>query len=124
MNSWRDLFVTGRIPPRGRAVPSAADLEKAAFITPQTLTSFVGASMVIGVISRVIMTFLSTADPTVVAAMVAIVIGLVVLAINVTDPRSTPSGRRGWFIAIIVGLINTFYLAAVALGVFQALGGT
>ena len=95
-----------------------------AFITPQTLTSFAGASSIVGIATRVVTVFLPDVNGQNVAAIAAVIMGVVVFIINVTDDDAKPTNKRGWFIASVVGLINTVYLVAVAVGVFEAIAGT
>ena len=123
--AWRKLFVYGRKPARGlvKAAPGAPPAG-GAFITPQTLTSFTGASAIIGIATRVFVALVPSANGRIVATVAALLIGFIVFVINVTDPQAKPSDGRSWFIASVVGVVNILYLVAVALGVFEVLAGT
>jgi hypothetical protein len=133
--NFRNLFVSRTpAPPRMTglslgpadqgAPPPPPPNEGGAFITPQTLASFAGASTIIGVTTRVVTALLPNVDGQSVAAIAAVIMGVVIFLINVTDPDAKPSNMRGWFIAFIVGLVNTIYLVAIAIGVFEAIAGT
>jgi hypothetical protein len=123
--AWRDLFVYRARPTRERTKAGGGEPPAGgAFITPQTLTSFAGASTIIGIATRIYLALAPNANGHVVAAIAAVVMGIIVFAINVTDPQAKPSDGRSWFIASIVGIVNILYLVAVALGVFEALEGT
>lgn len=121
MPPFRDLFVWS--PTRSFVMPRAAGDEppagRGAFITPETLTTFAGASSVIAIVSRVIAVLWAGSDERVVAATVALVVGCIIFAVNVTDPRAAPTTGRDWLIASVVGAVNTVYLIAVALGVSE-----
>ena len=124
MNSWRNLFVKGPpLPPRGQAVAAGAQEIASGFITPQTLTSFPGAVAVVSIISGVITMLSPDTNYKTVAPIVASLIGIIIFIINVTDPRLQPGGSRDWFIAIIVGIVNTFLLIAAAIGVTEGVTG-
>jgi hypothetical protein len=124
---WRDFFVYGRRSARESttgAVMAADTAAGGAFITPQTLTSFAGASTVIGVATRVFIALVPGADGRIVGAIAASLVGIIVFVINVSDPEAQPSTWQKWFQAVVVGAVNTLYLVAVTLGVFEAIAGT
>jgi hypothetical protein len=112
--TWRNFFIY-RVNGNGQP-PSGG-----AFITPQTLTSFLGASAVIGIVAKVYLEMVPGANSKYVGVIVALIIGMVIFIINVTDKQVKPPDLRSWFIAIVVGTINTIYLIAVTLGVFEAI---
>lgn len=118
MNSWRSLFVKGPpIQPRGRAIPAGAQEATGAFITPQTLTTFPGATAAVSIISHVVAQFITKYDFNTVTSFIAILVGIIILIINVSDPRLKPRGSRAWIIALTVGFINACCLVVAALGV-------
>jgi len=90
------------------------------FITPEYLLSFAGASTIISLLVRVF-SALFKGNELVVTSIVALVVGLIILLINLTDPEKKLKGTRDWLIAILVGLINCIYLIAVSIGVFEVI---
>jgi len=122
--SWRNLFV--RSVPVTRVSTQEADTRKrekesvGGFITPEYLLSFAGASTIISLLVRVF-SALFKGNELVVTSIVALVVGLIILLINLTDPEKKLKGTRDWLIAILVGLINCIYLIAVSIGVFEVI---
>jgi len=122
--AWRKLFVYGRKPARGlaKAAPGAPPAG-GAFITPHILTSYAGASVLIGIATKFFVAIVPSADGRIVASVAALLMGMILFVINVTDPQAKPSGRRAWFIASVVGAVNILYLVALALGFFELVAG-
>ena len=106
--TWRSLFI------------SRANGTGGTFITPQTLTSFAGASAVIGITCRIYLALVPGSDFQTVSTSVAVIVGIVIFVMNVTDEQVKPPDLRSWFIASIVGIINTIFLIAVTLGIFES----
>ena len=126
MSGFRNLFVSKGATAGAsgvKALTAPSEGGNGEFITPQTLTTFAGATLVVSVISGVILRLFPSLTSLWVGAAVAFVVGLILLGINVTDPRVKEKLKTGrdWGIAILVGIINCFYLVAVVLGVFKAI---
>lgn len=122
----RNLFISRPVSTspslEGVDLPSS-ESDGGVFITPQTLTTFAGASSVIGVSTRVVTTLWPDVNGQTISAIIAIIVGVAIFGINVFDDQARPKTKSAWFSAVVVGLINTVYLVAVAIGVFETVGG-
>jgi hypothetical protein len=129
MATWRDLFISNRPVEAGKTTitvlsPKTDENATGAFVTPQSLTSFAVATSASALITRVILTLFPTSNQVLIPAIVAFLIGVIIFYINVSDKSARPKDTRSWIISIIVGLINSIYLVAVAIGVFKAIAGS
>ena len=100
--------------------PGVSDTQPAttgAFITPQSIMSFPVASSLVSALWRLAEAIMpSWGTSKVTLLIIALVIGLFIWGISVTDPNLQQS-RREKFIAFGIAVINSLYLAIAALGI-------
>ena len=124
---FRDLFVSAT-----HGGTAQAELESLAgppaegngeFLTPQTLTTFAGATFAISIISGVVQRLFPASSGTWVGTLVALGVGMFLMWVNLTDPRVRRKLRSGrdWSLAVAVGLVNCVYLIAISNGVFETI---
>lgn len=108
---------------KGSAVGPASQAVSA-FMTPQTLTTFSGASMAIAVTDKVIDWFVpeKVANAPWPIALIAAGVGAFLIWMSLTDPALKLTSRERT-IHIVVGIVNTLFLMAAALGIQFAAGG-
>lgn len=128
--SWRSLFNAarpatkvggggGRPPGGGGLAPSAE--RQGAFVTPQSLTTFAGASTAVTLLWKISGLLHTGWDKSHrVALLCALVIGAVLYFISESDPNRGPIiNWRDYAIDGVVALINTLVLFTAAIGVTQ-----
>jgi hypothetical protein len=119
--SWKKLFNIAIPSPRirGEAAPVAAAQEasKGVFVTPQSLVTFPVATMVVGLITKVVTTLQPAWGKGHGVPLVAsLFVGLIIYYIGISDPKANLS-TRDKVIALFIALINTLYLFAVVAGI-------
>jgi len=102
--------------------PQLAQQAVGAFITPQSLVTFPVASGLVALIWAVFRQLFPWGASTAVPAVTALLLGVGIFLITVSEPQARPRGVAGWVVAIFIGLANTFVLLAAALGVSPAGG--
>lgn len=104
-------------PAADRAITPAAaagDESIGVFITAQSLVTFPVASTVVTVVSQVLQAvFPAMKGSTLVPLILAFVVGLLVYGISITKQMTT----REKLIGLVIAVINSFFLAAGALGI-------
>jgi hypothetical protein len=103
-----------------------------AFVTPASLATFSGASLVITVIWLLLQNIFKKAyflKESYIPLIFSVLIGGFLLYMDLTDPeRTVKLARRDYVMKTVIALINSFFLAASALGVsttiYQAPPGT
>lgn len=112
-------------PPAGGGQPASAPVERqGTFVTPQSLTSFAGASLVITVIWKILLGSIDPAwrESRVAALICAIVVGAVIFVINETDPDAGERNARTVAIDGFVAFVNALILFSTAVGATTAAG--
>lgn len=86
------------------------------FITPESLSSFSGAAVVVGILAEfLVRVFYFNRDVTVV--VMSLIVGGVIFALSVEEPGSRPKTFVRWLVAVIIGILNSLLLAAAVEGV-------
>mgnify|MGYP006289171827 CR=1 FL=1 len=127
----RDIVVaTGRVPKRerdeegavkgiARAAPPAT-VETPVFITPQTLVTFPGASMVVLIIWRTLgLAYPPLEEMNLVPIIAALIVGALIYIVSLSKEMTLKEKLIGAFLA----LINAMYIALFVLGVPVTFGG-
>lgn len=127
----RDLFNVRRVPtapgPGGGAAPGEPALEprQGAFVTLQSLTSFAGATGVVGLLWRTLAAVLPGWGQSITAAFCcSLVVGAALYLISETDPARGPLRPREYFVDAFVALINILVLFSAAVGATQVASGS
>ena len=122
----RDIVVAKARPPEGPVAkgPARAGEETPAetpvFITPQTLVTFPGASMVVLIIWRTLgLAFPALETMNLVPIIAALIVGVLIYLVSLTPNMTTKEKAIGAFLA----LINAMYIALFVLGVPVTFGG-
>jgi hypothetical protein len=98
---------------------AANDGATGVFITPQSLTSFPGASFGVMLLTTAIGRLVPSAAPsTWLPFGAAAVIGAFIMYMNLSDPRRRKT-RRNTVIDVAVGVLNTLYLFAASTGILK-----
>jgi hypothetical protein len=125
MNGLLNLFLSRPRPPvvlKGQALPAGVQDQPpvGTFVTLQALATFPGATTVIAGLSKII-AFIGgfhshgTKNLTIV---IGLIVGLIIfLASTISDDRVKPRGRIEWITTIFLGIVNTLFLIAAALGI-------
>jgi hypothetical protein len=96
------------------------------FITAAALVTFPVATATIGLISKFVefcanKGFKSDAwtkdNMWWITIIIALVIGIFIFVFTTLEESARPKDKRQWFIAIVIGTVNTIYLAGAALGI-------
>jgi hypothetical protein len=96
------------------AVDTAAPGQVGAFITPQTLVTFPGASTVVTVVWKLLGTAIpSWHDVKLVLFVIALIVGMLIYLLS-DDKGNDVKSKVSSF---IIALLNSFMLAAAALGI-------
>lgn len=124
---FRELFIVTvrRKGEKGEAVAAAASKGEPVgiFITPKSLTTFPTASFVVTLLGILAKTLFPTwATSHWVPIVISLFVGSIILVATTLEPSLRPRSWQGWFLAIAVGLINSLYLAAAALGLLNEIG--
>jgi len=94
------------------------------FLTPQTLMTFPGATMVIGVVWKVVESLMpSWEGDLLVPAAISLAIGGFIYFVGVTDPDARMT-KRDMAIGAVIACFNTVYLFAVTTGIVMAIDTT
>jgi hypothetical protein len=97
----------------------------AAFINLSSLGSFGGATAAIAIVTHFFCFFVSKLSDhyyvTATTAIVSILIGLALFALNVTDPPNRPKNVHEWLATVVIGIVNTAQLGCASLGISTAL---
>ena len=122
--AFRDLFLArpqGE-EPQGLAVAASTESPSpvAVFITPESLATFPGASLVVTVVWVLIKKLAPKfgASPWI-PVVASLAVGTVIFVSTISDRRAAPRTRSRWIVAIAVAVFNSLYLAASALGLLQ-----
>ena len=127
----RDIVVaTGRVPKRERDEEGAvkgiartappATVETPVFITPQTLVTFPGASMVVLIIWRTLgLAYPPLEEMNLVPIIAALIVGALIYIVSLSKEMTLKEKLIGAFLA----LINAMYIALFVLGVPVTFGG-
>jgi len=127
---WRVLFNAKRPankvaggaprPPGGGGELAAPPERQGAFVTPQSLTTFAGASTAVTLLWQVAGLVHHGWDKSHAVALVcALLIGALLYFISESDPNRGPITTREYAIDAAVALINTLVLFTAAIGVTQ-----
>lgn len=116
---WRRIFNIGlvsAIRPGTRAAPHAPH-QQGAFVTPQSISSFAGASFVVGLLWKS-SGYLepSWSQSNLAGLLISAAVALFLFLVSVTDPARTKPSPRDWLIEGVVALINGLVLFSAALG--------
>lgn len=91
------------------------------FVTPATLITFTGATAGIVALTAFLGLFVPQVrdgqGKTIATAIVALIIGLILFWVSVSEAASRPKNRANWALALIVALINIAYLTTASLGI-------
>lgn len=124
---FRRLFNLRRLsrgPGPGGGGASAPAERQGAFVTPQSLTTFAGASGVVGLLWRTLSAIAPGWGGSVVAAFAcALLVGAVLFAISETDPQRGPLAVRDYLVDGFVALVNVLVLFSAAVGATQIVAG-
>lgn len=128
----RDLFNVRRAPIApgpgggGAAVGEPAlEPRQGAFVTLQSLTSFAGATGVVGLLWRTLAAVLPSWGQTVSAAFCcSLLVGGALYVISETDPARGPLRRRDYFVDAFVALVNVLVLFSAVVGATQVASGS
>ena len=128
----RDLFNVRRPsvspgPRGGAAVPGSPVQEprQGAFVTLQSLTSFAGATGVVGLLWRTLAAVLPSWGTSVSAAFwCALLVGAALYVISETDPARGPLRPRDYCVDAFVALINVLVLFSAVVGATQVASGS
>lgn len=105
----------GGDPGAGAGDPGA--VRQGTFVTPQSLTSFAGASGAVLLMWRGLGAIRpGWGSSGGVAFVCALIIGTVVFAISETDPKRGPMTSRDYFVDGVVALLNVLVLFSAAVG--------
>lgn len=97
--------------------PEPSPSREGVFVTPQSLTSFAGASFAVTAATQVCYRLVPLfAGNLWVPFICALLVGTIVFMINELDPQKTPKSRREWFIGVAVAFINSIVLFDAAIG--------
>jgi len=119
--SFADIFILrhGPKPQKGSVVPAGKSPGEGTviFLTPKSLLSFPVASgtavMLWKVAQRV---FGQPAGADWVAVLISLVIGAIIFMVVIGDSQVRPKSLSQWIVAVVVGLVNSLYLATSVLG--------
>lgn len=122
--SWRDIFNVSRPAilssafPAGGSDPSpSSTVTQGTFVTPQSITTFAGASGLITLIWTVAVSIdPAQSNSTLVPAISSLVIGGILFLISESDPKRGPLTLRDYLIDGLVALANVPVLYMAALG--------
>jgi hypothetical protein len=122
---WFNVGVTYR-PPHVRGEPrlvnATPESEQGVFVTPQSLVTFPVATAAIGLIWKGIAALIPTVGGSLwVPAGVSFLVGAFIFYVGISDPKANRD-RRDVIIAIVVAIVNVFYLFASAAGIVTAVG--
>lgn len=85
------------------------------FLSPESLATFPGASLGVGVLFAIAKIFFPESDPRLLVVVIALVVGGAIFLVGINTPGSRPVGT-GWVLAVLVAVINAFMLATTVLG--------
>lgn len=114
----RDWFIIG---PRlsaekGAALAAGAGAgNEGVFFSAKSLASFPVASLAVAFLWKGYNHFWPSAND-VVVLYIALAIGFLVFLISISEPDARPRGAIKWVIAVAIAILNSFFLAASALG--------
>ena len=89
----------------------------AVFISGAALLSFPVALGVIKLAPLIALQFSSSVNTRAVILIVSVAIGAVIFFMNVTNIATRPKTATEWVVAFVIGIINTGFLLAAALGI-------
>ena len=99
------------------AAPTTVVERQGVFVTPQSLTSFAGASGITTLIWRTSGLLQEGWDKEpLVALLIAALVGAAIYLINETDPARGPVTGRERLIGIFIAIINTIVIFSAAVG--------
>lgn len=126
--SWRDLFNSSKLKSdvaASRTVPSSEVQKEGSFVTPQSITSFAGASFVVGLLWQSSEYLHAGASQSQLVGLgISVIVGAFLFFISATDPNGKKMQARDWFIDGIVAFINSLVLFSAALGGSSLVSGT
>lgn len=136
MTIWSLFNTPRRVVTRGAPSASGLEMDDAAgttvaterqgvFVTPQSITTFAGATGVVTLLWRSAGALHPgwESNPRV-AFVCALVIGLLIYVLNETDPTNTSKSARDRLVNLAIAFINTLVLYSATVGATAVVTGT
>jgi len=124
---WRRLFNVGvtYTPPRLRGessiVSAGSEIEQGVFMTPQSLLTFPVATAAISLIWKGVEALLPAVQGSLwVPAVISLLLGAFIFYVGISDPKASRA-TRDIVIAVVVAIVNIFYLFVSSAGIVTAI---
>ena len=111
-------------PKKGKAIPTGEATQPGlnVFLTPQSIATFPVASLAVTIVWRLAAKLSPNhGKSSWVPVITALIIGGVIFMGGLSDEDTKPKSTRPWIVSVVVGILNSLFLAAAALGLLAGL---